>query len=55
MQQRGVTVILYEGFTTFRQIFTDGRELPNDPQPSWMGYRWANGTATRLSSTRSHQ
>jgi hypothetical protein len=36
MQQRGVTVILYEGFTTFRQIFTDGRELPKDPQPPWM-------------------
>ena len=26
-QLPGVTVILYEGFTTFRQIFTDGREL----------------------------
>jgi len=34
----GVTVILYEGFTTFRQIFTDGRELPKAPQPSWIGY-----------------
>jgi len=30
MHQPGVTVILYEGFTTFRQIFTDGRELPTD-------------------------
>ncbi len=34
----GAVVILYEGFTTFRQIFTDGRALPKDPQPSWMGY-----------------
>jgi hypothetical protein len=47
IQQRGVTVILYEGFTTFRQIFTDGRELPKDPQPSWMGYsvgHWSGDT-----------
>jgi hypothetical protein len=43
----GVVVILYEGFTTFRQIFTDGRALPKDPQPSWMGYsvgRWEGDT-----------
>jgi len=47
MHQPGVTVILYEGFTTFRQIFTDGRELPTDPQPSWMGYsigKWDGDT-----------
>jgi len=47
MHQRGVTVILYEGFTTFRQIFTDGRELPKDPQPSWLGYsvgKWDGDT-----------
>jgi hypothetical protein len=31
-------IILYEGFTTFRQIFLDGRGLPKDPQPSWIGY-----------------
>ena len=37
-QLPGVTVVLYEGFTTFRQIFTDGRMLPEDPQASWMGY-----------------
>lgn len=46
-QLPGVTVILYEGFTTFRQIFTDGRELPKDPQPSWMGYsvgKWDGDT-----------
>jgi hypothetical protein len=30
-------VILYEADTTFRQIFTDGRKLPDDPMPSWMG------------------
>jgi len=46
-QMPGVTVILYEGFTTFRQIFTDGRPLPKDPQPSWMGYsvgKWDGDT-----------
>jgi len=46
-QMPGVTVILYEGFTTFRQIFTDGRELPKDPQPSWIGYsvgKWEGDT-----------
>jgi len=43
----GVVVMLFEGFTTFRQIFTDGRALPKDPQPSWMGYsvgRWEGDT-----------
>jgi hypothetical protein len=39
-------VILYEADTTFRQIFTDGRTLPADPLPSWMGYsvgHWEKG------------
>ena len=31
-------MILQEGDATFRQIFLDGRPLPKDPQPSWMGY-----------------
>ena len=47
IQTPGMTVILYEGFTTFRQIFTDGRELPKDPQPSWLGYsvgKWDGDT-----------
>jgi hypothetical protein len=46
-QMSGVTVILYEGFTTFRQVFTDGRALPKDPQPSWLGYsvgKWDGDT-----------
>lgn len=31
-------IVLYETETTFRQIFTDGRKLPRDAAPSWMGY-----------------
>jgi hypothetical protein len=43
VQSPSLIVILYESQTMFRQIFLDGRELPEDPQPSWMGYsvgRW---------------
>jgi hypothetical protein len=31
-------VILTENGDPARQIHTDGRSLPSDPQPSWMGY-----------------
>jgi len=35
----GVTLLLYEEFNHYRQIFTDGRPFPNnDPQPAWFGY-----------------
>jgi hypothetical protein len=34
----GRVVILYEIYQVWREIFTDGRELPRDPNPSWMGY-----------------
>ncbi len=40
-------LMLYEGFTTYRQIFTDGRALPTDPNPSWLGYsvgKWDGDT-----------
>src|SRR5580658_2080906 len=33
-----MVVILYEAIHMYRQIFTDGRELPKDPNPTWMGY-----------------
>ena len=33
-----MTYILYESRTIFRQIFTDGRPLPKDPNPTWQGY-----------------
>jgi hypothetical protein len=43
VQTPELIVVLYESQTMFRQIFVDGRALPSDPEPSWMGYsvgRW---------------
>ena len=43
VQTSRLTMIFYEADTIFRQIFSDGRALPADPQPSWLGYsvgRW---------------
>jgi hypothetical protein len=34
----GLLAILYEGINPPRMIYTDGRKLPVDPQPAWMGY-----------------
>jgi hypothetical protein len=39
-------VILYE-YNYFRQIFLDGRRLPKDPNPTWLGYsigKWDGDT-----------
>lgn len=47
VQTPGVTFMLYERDTTYRQVYTDGRNLPDDPQPSWLGYsvgKWAGDT-----------
>jgi hypothetical protein len=38
VQTPGLTAMLYERDTTFRQVYTDGRKLPDDPQPTWLGY-----------------
>jgi len=40
VQTGPLVIILYEttATSTFRQIFTDGRPLPKDPQPTWLGY-----------------
>jgi len=38
IQTPAVIVILYEAQGGVRQIFTDGRPLPKDPQPWWYGY-----------------
>src|SRR5690349_3645253 len=37
VQSPDVIALLYE-LGDFRQIYTDGRGLPKDPNPTWMGY-----------------
>jgi hypothetical protein len=40
-------VELFEHYDPPRQVYTDGRPLPKDPNPSWMGYasgKWAGDT-----------
>ena len=47
IQTPGLVVILDEFNASYRQIFTDGRPLPEDPQPSWNGYssgKWDGDT-----------
>ena len=46
VQHPNVIAILNTGLT-YRQIFTDGRELESDPLPTWTGYsvgRWEGDT-----------
>jgi len=38
VQTEDLTLLLHESRTIYRQIFTDGRPLPKNPQPTWMGY-----------------
>jgi hypothetical protein len=39
MQSPAVVALLYESGTgRYRQIYTDGRKLPKDPNPTWLGY-----------------
>ncbi len=48
VQTPGLLLMLYGG-TLYRQIFLDGRDLPKDPNPDWMGYsvgRWDDETLT---------
>ena len=43
IQTPNFVVHLYEEFTKYRQIHTEGRTLPVDPNPTWYGYsvgRW---------------
>ncbi len=47
IESPGQVTILYEAIHSFRQIFTDGRTLPVDPNPAWYGYsigRWEGET-----------
>lgn len=46
-QTRDEIVMFYEAGGVFRQIHTDGRKLPANPFPSWMGYstgKWEGDT-----------
>ena len=40
VQTPALVVLLYEtsANSTFRQVFLDGRPLPKEPQPTWLGY-----------------
>ena len=43
IQESDLVVILYEAMWQFRQVFLDGRMLPKNPNPTWLGYsvgRW---------------
>lgn len=47
IQVPGLLAILNERYASYRQIFTDGRPLPEDPQPTWNGYstgKWVGDT-----------
>ena len=47
IQVPGLIAMLQEFNASYRQIFTDGRPLPVDPQPSWNGYssaKWDGDT-----------
>ncbi len=47
VQTPGLVAILFERDNTFRQIFTDGRPMPVDPQPAFNGYstgKWEGDT-----------
>ena len=47
IQTPGVMIHLYEEFHKYRQIHTDGRKAPDDPDPAWYGYsvgRWEGET-----------
>jgi hypothetical protein len=46
-QTPGLLIIMNEQGASFRQIFTDGRPLPADPNPAWNGYssgKWEGDT-----------
>jgi hypothetical protein len=47
VQAPGLTLIMHELDNATRQIYTDGRPHPVDPNPSWLGYstgRWNKDT-----------
>jgi hypothetical protein len=49
VQTPDLVVMLYEYANSFRQVFMDGRALPRDAQPTWVGYsvaRWDGDVLT---------
>ena len=47
VQSPGLLLMLNEMNAGYRQVFTDGRPLPDDPTPSWQGYssaKWEGDT-----------
>jgi hypothetical protein len=49
VQTPKLVILLYEtsANSTFRQVFMDGRQIPKDPQPTWLGYsvgHWEGNT-----------
>ena len=47
VQSPDLMLFLHESRTIYRQVFTDGRPLPKNAQPAWMGYsvgRWDGDT-----------
>jgi hypothetical protein len=47
VQTPRVTLILFEEMNHYRQVFTDGRGFPKDPNPAWLGYsigKWEGDT-----------
>jgi hypothetical protein len=47
VQIPGLLLVLNEFNASYRQVFTDARPLPEDPNPSWTGYssaRWEGDT-----------
>jgi hypothetical protein len=53
IQSPNLIALLYERNVMHRQIFMDGRKLPKDPNPTWMGYsvgHWEGDTLVVESS-----
>ncbi len=47
VQTPGLIVMMFESADAHRQIYTDGRLLPRDPWPAWLGYsvgKWEGDT-----------
>ena len=47
VQTPDLVLFLHESRTIYRQVFTDGRSLPRNAQPTWMGYsvgKWEGDT-----------